>query len=550
MRPTSPSLPFVLAAAIALGIVLWFGVDVPQGDDWDTPGAILANWAQGDTLELAHFTAKHNETRPVVPRLLSFGLALAVGWHPKLQMLLSWACGVAMALGLRSLLPTAGRPRGAAALAAWALALFLFSPLQFQNQLWGIQLVVFLPPACLVGCLALACTRRPAAQVFAGCAVLALVATYSYAHGALVWVLGWPVPLLWLRARAGLRPVDSVRGLLGGSLVHAVCAVLALLAYVAGPEGSPWGGDGSAAARDATAMAAFFATWAGSFLSFGSPEGAGPVGVVVLLAVGGTLATLAARATRDQDLRLLARAWPFLALLAYGLLSGLAAAWARGGLGAEAALAWRYRSFSVWIPLGLTGLVFLSTSARGLARAPLLALVLVALLGWWYGIDLAASHAHASRRTELNVRLLEQTPGNAELVRMYPLPKHVIERVAVLRPSGLLPGEPIGPWLGDATLQPGEPAPGSWRRRMRPQRVDIEGDARLPDGRLPDFVLVARRREEGPVPWTGWLVDEHGRFEDHLPRIARRPTPDLALFAVDVAARSLHEIPIAGQRPR
>ncbi|MGZ5476291.1 MAG: hypothetical protein ACXW29_08165, partial [Thermoanaerobaculia bacterium] len=137
----------------------------------------------------ADLFAQHNESRKVFPRLIFFYLAGLTGWNVKYEMAVSLviACGIAVVIGI---LARRTLPDRDTALVATALAvLLLFSPVQWWNWLFGIQIVVFIPLLMLVVALLAATGRLSLTSRMVIAAACCLIATYSYANGMLLWVL-------------------------------------------------------------------------------------------------------------------------------------------------------------------------------------------------------------------------------------------------------------------------------------------------------------------------------------------------------------------------
>ena len=74
--------------------------------------------------------------------------------------------------------------------------LLIFSPVQYETWLFGIQVVYFAPIACLTTCLSVAYSGlSPRAKLAIG-VLLSIVSTFSSANGILCWVLVLPVLLV------------------------------------------------------------------------------------------------------------------------------------------------------------------------------------------------------------------------------------------------------------------------------------------------------------------------------------------------------------------
>jgi hypothetical protein len=102
-------------------------------------------------------------------------------------------CGIG-ALFYRIMRQTAGATTSSA-LVAWVPAMFLcFSGVQLENFLWGIQFEPFFPGLAVLGAVLVNTSGRSVAAKAVLNALLALVATYTFANGMFLWVLGTPIP--------------------------------------------------------------------------------------------------------------------------------------------------------------------------------------------------------------------------------------------------------------------------------------------------------------------------------------------------------------------
>ncbi len=338
-----------------LWVILRFGVNTPFWDQWAF--APLFTRLHDGSFSLSDLVAQHNDSRKVFPRLISLGLGRLTGWDVRWEMGVSFllACGTSLCLHAMARRTIPGPPRGRLVLLVVA-NLLLFSLAQHENWLWGIQMVAFLPLACLAGCLAAAGSGLSPRAKFALCAGLATVATYSYANGMIVWVLASPLLLLdardrergrWVavawftvacavvlpyfwgfRLSGGPTPIGPARGGLRE-------AVLFFLAFLGAPLGSGVGASG-----------------------FPPSVAAGAVLVLLLLA-------LAAYVVHERnDRELVRRALPWLLLAAYSLASAAAAAAGRVGMGARAATASRYATFALPLAVSVVHLVPLVLAHR------------------------------------------------------------------------------------------------------------------------------------------------------------------------------------------
>ena len=231
-RVAGPLVSLVLCLLLALYLgreVSRNHLDVPYWDEWVLAPLIFD--AMDGKPSLAAYVAPHNGHRPAVPRAALVALAARTGWDMRAESLLVLAVGFAMAaagvvLSRRLLPPSHPMPWWAAP----AVAAVLLSLNQWGNWLggWGVGMFFMLGPL-LAGLAALA---RPVGPAAFGTAVLAaVVASFSFANGLLLWFMA--IPLLWLNG--GARRVAYL-------LVWILTAALVLGVYLPGLDASPAGG--------------------------------------------------------------------------------------------------------------------------------------------------------------------------------------------------------------------------------------------------------------------------------------------------------------------
>ncbi len=547
-----------LPALVALGLVFRFGVDVPYMDGWDTPGALLAR-ATGHPLALADLVGQHNESRPAFPRMIFAALAWTVGWHAKLYMLLSWGCVAVTGWALQRLAARRLHAGGWALGISFLLQALLFSPIQHQNQLWGVQLVVYVPAACLATMLVLASTSRPLRVVFPACMALAFVATYSYANGMICWLLGCPAPWLALRRRARGASETGDGSLALWTAAWALATLAVVGAYFHDYQTPAHHAGFAALWNEPARVAGFLLAWLGLPAHAISRDvaGAQAVGLALVVAGAAVLAPPLWRGIVRREWRLLSDLSPWLVLLAYGAASGMVTAAGRSFLGMEAALSGRYASFAIWIPIGVLGAMAASWPSEGAGRRTraarntlVVAVASLAAWSWVRGVSLLPDHQHGREQTLLTLRFTEALPRNPLLAQVYPVPDVVRERAAILRAHDILRIAPAGSFVQHALLlPPQDPASGGWSfRRLGQGQIILSAIAKLPGtGRVPEAVLVAvEMREGGPLPLTVLAPTPRSaepRFVGLLPLDAQLVGSKLRLYALDLGRETLHPLP-------
>lgn len=211
-------------AIIALYLILRFGVNVPFEDEWEFTSLLQAFHAH-------HLTAgmlwePHNEHRIFFPRLLMLMLASFSHWNLRLETFVSFLLvGVSViVLGLivrRSL----ARERVFALTGIIAVSWILFSPVQWENWLWGWQIEWFLMITAVVSAIwfALKAVRGPVVQYWwlVGAAISAIIASYSLGGGVFIWaailpiLIGYKIGWRWIISWSGLGVLVTALYLVG-----------------------------------------------------------------------------------------------------------------------------------------------------------------------------------------------------------------------------------------------------------------------------------------------------------------------------------------------
>ena len=202
MRSAIAPAAAVLASALALGALIvctnTYYVDVPFWDEWLLLPLLKLD-AQGQ-LGWVHLFAPHNEHRPVMSRLVLIALARVTHWNMWHECMLNLAFGVVAVIPLWIAVwrDRVASSTARAVLLAVAAVTFL-SMNQWENWLWGWQVKVLLTSAGFTwATLAMSSPVPRAATVLAGTAC-AVIATFSFGNGFLVWPA--LLPMVWIRLR-------------------------------------------------------------------------------------------------------------------------------------------------------------------------------------------------------------------------------------------------------------------------------------------------------------------------------------------------------------
>jgi len=436
-RSTSPRdwLPAV-SLALALLPFLWliwnvtrYAVDVPVWDQWEL--VPLLERLHTGRLTWRDLWAQHNEHRLFFPRIIMLLLARASGWSIfwELAVILTLAAGVmgVLAAQLRNVARAAGKPQ----LQWWllsVLALQVFSLQQTENWLLGYEINVFLNVLCVA--LGFTCLARSPLrwQDFTAACLCGIVALYSFASGAVFWVVGGLVllamPDLEARRRWTTVALWSATAMLviGTYLIdfHIVSEHPSLLFILQHP----------------LAYGRYLLTFLGAPVASFEQQLAFWAGLLNL----GLFPALAVMAWQ-QAASVRRALGPLLALALYAVGSAAAISLGRAGFGIDQALSSRYVTFAYF--LGLANLVLLVVlgvpTLGGTRRWRLWALPVAGAL------VLSIGFSSWRARLDFRDRWAYLTPARAALMslandatmdRLYPNPDILHARAQLLQMRG------------------------------------------------------------------------------------------------------------------
>jgi hypothetical protein len=338
-----PALPLSI-----LVLLIWrCGVNVPHWDQWDFAPLFIK--ASESSLGFSDLFAQHNESRPFFPRLFFLCAGWLTRWDVRLEMFTSLALAALTAGNIYRLCrQTFGEANAWTWLCCCLVNLLLFNPVQHENWLWGMQLMLYVPAACISSCLVVLISQRTANAKLLICAALSTIATFSFANGMSAWVILFPVLL------CSVPKEDRVR--VGGAWMAAFG--LNLFAYFNDYYAPNTPGLSNALQHPLEALR-FWLIFLGSPLGWGFGSRSmllstlfGAAILVGLTAVVGILLR-----KRQRSAWLLAAPW--LALAAYGLMTSLTTTLGRFAFGFGQALVSRYIAFSIYPLIGLIGLLLL-----------------------------------------------------------------------------------------------------------------------------------------------------------------------------------------------
>lgn len=515
-------------------------VAVPFWDEWETPGAQLAHYCRG-SLGWSDLFGQHNEHRLLFPRLTWLPLAILAGWDVRLEMILTFALVCFGAVGLAILRRLSHPSDTTGVMASAILSLLLFSPREYETFLVGAQGQTFIPSIALVFALLINVSGLSLAQKTVGNALLALISTYSFGNGMLVWLFGFPIS-----ATGTQRPTRLIWW-----MVYGVIAVASIGVYFVSYRHPPLSPPILSPLRHAAGFAQFILVWIGSLFSMKWPA---IFGAVLLTLFVGLTIVACRQMRRTAEWR---RHYPWLALGGYTLCSAAIAAMARLGFDYSMAADSRYTAFSSFFYIALVGLMFSVSGESIVARITAPSALAAVLALWLFTLGLERRFLRADRilrkHLELVVRWSDAIPRNPEIRLVSPYPsEETLDTIRAVASRDILRPRLVSRALA-TRLQNLSGAADHFAGVLETAAIEANGDltckgsARIPGRNRPaDCVVVGF--ENGQGTWEPLSVFEteskREQFSRTIKAAALRPGVTIRACAVDVANEQV--FPLAG----
>jgi hypothetical protein len=507
-------------AILALWLILHFSVNVPQWDEWDTPGNLYQRIIES-SVTYQDFFSQHNESRMAFPKLIFAAVGSTVGWNVIVFMMISWLFVLCTFTLLFKMLPSTGKEQSKGLFfTACLLSMLLFSPSQAENQLYGLQITVFILPLLLALCLWLQTTSLGYGLKVTGAALFSFIATFSFSNGMVCWLMGFPFFQIWLVGRNTLKKAYIIRW----TALYLVCAIVTISFYFwdyIKPEYHP---SFDVVFKDPVLGLKYLAALVGAPFTQCSHDALPAIvaGTVVLCLFTVSLFLVAARWKSSGDTVFRACCYPFLSFSFFGIVSVLVATSGRAGFGVMQALSGRYSSSTLMITVGLVGIIYtlwfdLRNAGRSTAKVILSTFIVIISLftisSWACGIGSMQKVHTRCRQNLLTLCLLDLAPRNPLLSWLHPKAKMVRERSLLLREHDILKYESVGVWLTKRLKVAETDDAGSFRiERQHPGTLRVEGWAMLPnEGIPPEFVIMAKYGASGKVKIITGFIMKHER---------------------------------------
>ena len=502
----APLIAALVPAALTGWLIQRYGVDVPVWDEWELGPPLFAK-VSARQLTLGDLLATHNDHQVAVQRLLLLASAWLTRWNTKSLMWASWAMACGMAVAVHSLgrrtLPESGAARGSLLVLS---NLVLFSSVQSENWLWGMQTQFLGVTLFVVASIVAAAIGRRASRVHPACILLAVAATFTSGQGVLAWLVA---PLVLILPDPRRRISEERWWFLAWLGALALCLPRLLGAYARFDWHPPW-------QRPALAVHYFLAYLGGS-LGYGTivpvTTWSAILGAIGLALLAGVVAYAIAQ-REDRDLLERMRGW--LALASYALGSAAVTMTRRWFMGAEQAVSSRYATCSEWLVIALLHLIpIVWTDARSKGSrvawiaAPLAAVLSGVLLTTFtlssvWGFRSGPEVEMNRRLSKARLLLIDHLPDEEIAASLLPAVEKarrgaaVLDQLGYVRP-GLIKSDRIDALLGNEGGMPDPPGARGKLYGMQPlgqDQVLVHGWAAFTRwGRPADAVLLTY---EGP----------------------------------------------------
>ena len=436
---------FTIAGLICLGLLpivlmvyhvrsTW--IQIPFWDEWATPGREFEAWCRG-SLTLSDLFWQHNESRKFFPRLLYLALAEVGGWDVRKEMDIVLLEVCLLSLLLWRLLRQTPGSTSLAALTTWIVMMFLcFSPVQFENFLYGIQLEPFFVGLAVVAAAAVNLSALSFRSKALTNLLFALASTYTYANGMLLWLLALPL------ASASDSTPRRRRVLWFG--IYVLAAIAAIGFYFVGYERPSYHPEFASLQREGLDLAHYLILWIGSYFAsdYVNPLIAGIVAIGLYTAVCGTTLILV---FRNHEWRTF---YPWMLIGTYAVVSGIVTAFGRVSFGIQQALDIRYTAFSLFFYLSLAGISFAlycalwggmrngSPAGRACFLTNAAWLFALAALCWTacYQKNVGLLPGHREQRVRMSSALkwMDVIPDNPDLALIFPFVDELKLRARIL----------------------------------------------------------------------------------------------------------------------
>lgn len=401
-------------------------------DDWGTPGEIIYSYLE-DEIGIKDFFRQHNESRLVLTKILSV-ILVKMGIYSTqisvyLRIILSFlSCFIIYFICRHEI-------KKNILLYISANLAIVFIPTQAYNMLFGMTFIGFVIPIILLLSTIILFSKKSVLFKFIFILILCLVSTFTYANGMIAWILCNPL-LFNLFGRSELKFNRVYCGL------FTTFGIMTILFYFRGyvnPSDHP---EISGAFQDPLRFIHFFTIliWAPFSMAWSKYLLSSIVLSVALLYV-----IFHHRVFLFEVLKLKIKLSSFnyamFIILGYGLISCCAISFGRFGFGLKYAMADQYPSISMWIHIGVLGLIFSinHNQITSLRNYALVFYISMFLISFEHGVSKIKIFGKNYEMSELTIFYSEIIPNNPFLNGVVPQPEiHVLPKIKTFKENNII----------------------------------------------------------------------------------------------------------------
>jgi len=488
---------FPFAPAILLAALLpMYWVDVPQYDEWDSV-MLFEHLSQG-TLTAELLFRQVNEYRQFFPNIIFVALGKLTHWDLRYEMILIFIAVGLISLNVRRLAAlTAEVTEIQFAVLFFVANLVIFSLTQYENWWQAQQLVYYLPILCVTTCITVNTLRLRTTTKFAVGAVLSFVSMFSSANGVVCWIVVLPLLVFSEWPKKNRRLVIWLSG------AWIVATGLCVALYLDGYHKPWWTPSPATGLHHPWHAFVYFLGFIGAPLGLERARLSVAAGAVMMI---GFTAACGYLLKHRRDRGLLERAFGWLVIGAYSLVTGVMTTIGREGLATGPAKVPRYLGFSVYF---LLALVFLShivgqDMMRGRGPVPArrlnpFAWVTVAVLILYQPFMFALSYRQMDAwqtrllQAKASILLINQLPDTRLTKILYPNLQFLVEKANVLDQLKLLRPSLVRTKHLNELSGPSSSAYFGELQRIdtTPEGFTASGYCGSPGRRVPDAIILA-----------------------------------------------------------
>lgn len=498
----------LLLPVLFLGVLIYNNShNVLLADEWSTPGHILLK-SVDTNLTFQDFISQHNESRKIFPKVLYYSLSKISGLDITHVIFIRFGLSVLCFFLLLKLF----QKQNYQIFYSFIISILLFSPTQALSHLTSIQVITLIPPLLIILFYSFY-KKLNNLGLFLLYISNCLIATFSFANGMLIWIILFPVFCSELKNKESYIRTFS--------LLAVLCFFATLYIYFidySRPEIHPSILEGLN--RPLKSLRYLF-LWLGSPFAIAYADSGFIGSVIGCTSLSVFFIFFITHFISKTDLKNKISSFyksPWIALLVYSFVSGIAASLGRSGLGVLQALSPQYPSMAIWFYIGCIGFISSISDKRliPIKQFSFYSLITITLLSYPAGMKQMQFWGERCEEGLLTARLKTFIPNNPLFswkpnYGLYPAESHPVwERLEDLANSEVLDLELFSVHdlmqnLNNPRLNFG----GTMTTHRSPTEVEFRGWAMIPGKDKPaDFIVICKRQESDLIPFTGLLLNE------------------------------------------